>query len=42
LNSDFTALYDKGYHAGTEFDYAHKHGVEVKVAFLEVASHAPD
>ena len=27
--SDFTALYDKGYHTGTEFDYAHKQGVEV-------------
>jgi len=40
--SDFTALYDKGYHSGTEFDYAHKHGVEVIVAFPAVASHAPD
>ena len=41
-HSDFTALYDKGYHTGTEFDYAHKHGVEVMVAFPEVSSHAPD
>lgn len=40
--SNFTALYDKGYHTGTEFDYAHKHGVEVIVAFPAVASHAPD
>lgn len=40
--SDFTALYDKGYHTGTELDYAHKHGVEVIVAFPAVASHAPD
>ncbi len=40
--SEFTALYDKGYHTGTEFDYAHKHGVEVIVAFPDVASHAPD
>jgi transposase len=40
--SDFTALYDKGYHTGTEFDYTHKHGVEVMVAFPDVASHAPD
>ncbi len=40
--SDFTAIYDKGYHTGTEFDYAHKHGVEVIVAFPDVASHAPD
>lgn len=41
-SSGFTALYDKGYHTGTEFDYAHKHGVEVIVAFPDVASHAPD
>jgi len=41
-HSNFTALYDKGYHTGTEFDYAHKHGVEVMVAFPDVASHAPD
>ena len=40
--SDFTALYDKGYHTGTEFDYAHNQGVKVLVAFPEVASHAPD
>lgn len=40
--SNFTALYDKGYHTGTELDYAHKHGVEVIVAFPDVASHAPD
>lgn len=40
--SDFTALYDKGYHTGTELDYAHKHGVEVIVAFPGVSSHAPD
>ncbi|MBA3971436.1 MAG: transposase, partial [Bacteroidetes bacterium] len=40
--SDFTLLYDKGYHTGTEFDYAHKQGVEVMVAVPEVASHAPD
>lgn len=38
----FTVLYDKGYHTGTEFDYAHKHGVEVLVAAPNVASHAPD
>jgi len=39
---NFTLLYDKGYHTGTEFDYAHKLGVEVIVAIPEVASHAPD
>lgn len=41
-NPDFTALYDKGYHTGTEFDYAHKQGVQVIVAAPAVASHAPD
>ena len=41
-NNNFTALYDKGYHTGTEFDYANKHGVEVMVAIPDVASHAPD
>ena len=40
--SDFTVLFDKGYHTGTEFTYAHKHQVEVLVAFPDVASHAPD
>ena len=41
-NNDFTAIYDKGYHTGSEFDYANKHGIEVMVAIPEVASHAPD
>lgn len=41
-HTDFSAIFDKGYHTGTEFDYAHKHGVEVIVAFPDVASHAPD
>lgn len=40
--SDFVMLFDKGYHTGSEFDYAHKHGVEVIIAFPDVASHAPD
>lgn len=40
--SDFIAIYDKGYHTGAEFDYAHKQGVEVLVAIPDVASHAPD
>ena len=40
--NEFTALYDKGYHTGTEFAYADKHGVEVMVAIPSVASHAPD
>ncbi|RZL98078.1 MAG: IS1182 family transposase, partial [Pedobacter sp.] len=41
-NADFTAVYDKGYHTGTEFNYADKLGVQVMVAIPEVASHAPD
>ena len=40
--NDFTLLYDKGYHTGSEFAYAHAHGVEVMVAIPDVASHAPD
>jgi transposase len=39
---DFTALFDKGYHTGSEFDYVNKLGVEVLVAAPDVASHAPD
>lgn len=39
---DFTLLYDKGYHTGSEFAYANAHGVEVVVAIPAVASHAPD
>ena len=41
-NTNFSALYDKGYHTGTEFEYANKHGIDVLVAFPDVASHAPD
>ena len=41
-HSDFTTLYDKGYHTGSEFAYAHRQGVEVIVAVPDVASHAPD
>lgn len=41
-HNDFTAIYDKGYHTGTEFEYAKKHGIEVVVAIPDVASHAPD
>lgn len=40
--NDFTLLYDKGYHTGSEFAYANAHGVEVIVAIPDVASHAPD
>lgn len=41
-NNDFTALYDKGYHTGTEFAYANKHQIQVIVAAPDVSSHAPD
>jgi transposase len=40
--NDFTMLYDKGYHTGSEFAYANALGVEVMVAIPQVASHAPD
>lgn len=40
----FTALYDKGYHTGSEFDMADKLGIEVMVAIpaRPNSSHAPD
>ena len=41
-SAGFTILYDKGYHTGTEFQYADRQGIEVMVAVPEVASHAPD
>ena len=41
-SNDFTALYDKGYHTGGEFDYVDKQGVEVTVAIPDPGSHAPD
>jgi transposase len=40
--NDFTALYDKGFHTGGEFDYVDKQGVEVLVAIPDPGSHAPD
>ncbi|MCJ7757165.1 MAG: IS1182 family transposase [Gillisia sp.] len=40
--NDFTALYDKGYHTGTEFKIAEDLGIEVMVAIPGVASQAPD
>jgi transposase len=39
---DFTALYDKGFHTGSEFDYVDKQGVDVIVAIPGAGSHAPD
>ncbi len=38
----FTALYDKGYHTGTEFEIADKLGINVLVAVPKVATNAPD
>jgi len=42
--NNFTALYDKGYHTGSEFDIADKLGIEVMVAIpaRPKSSHAPD
>ncbi len=40
--SDFTALYDKGYHTGSEIKKAIELGIHIMVAVPEVASNAPD
>ncbi|WP_423128482.1 transposase [Gaoshiqia sp. Z1-71] len=39
--NDFTALYDKGYHTGSEFQKADEMGIEVLVAIPSVAANAP-
>ena len=41
-HNNFTAIYDKGYHTGSEFAYAHRLGVDVLVAIPGVSAHAPD
>lgn len=41
-HNDFTAIYDKGYHTGSEFDYANRLGIDVLVAIPGVSAHAPD
>ena len=41
-HNNFTAIYDKGYHTGSEFDYANRLGIEVLVAIPGVSAHAPD
>lgn len=41
-HNNFTAIYDKGYHTGSEFEYANKLGITVLVAIPSVAAHAPD
>ena len=40
--TDFTALYDKGYHTGTELKTAVELGINIMVAIPEVGSNAPD
>ena len=42
--NNFTALYDKGYHTGSEFDMAEKLGIKVMVAIpgKPLSSQAPD
>lgn len=40
--NDFTGLYDKGYHTGSEFEIAEKLDIEVMVAVPAVAANAPD
>lgn len=41
-SNDFTILYDKGYHTGSEFKIADELDIDVMVAIPDVASHAPD
>lgn len=41
-SNEFTALYDKGYHTGTEFKIADAIDVDVLVAIPTVAANAPD
>jgi len=41
-NNEITALYDKGYHTGTEFKTANDLGIEVMVAIPKVAANAPN
>ncbi len=40
--NNFTALYDKGYHTGSEFKTADKLGINVLVAVPKVAANAPN
>ena len=41
-HNNFTAIYDKGYHTGSEFDYANALGIDVLVAIPGASAHAPD
>ncbi|MEI6349431.1 MAG: IS1182 family transposase, partial [Bacteroidota bacterium] len=40
--NEFTALYDKGYHTGSEMKIAHELNITALVAVPDVASNAPD
>lgn len=40
--NEFTALYDKGYHTGSEFSIANKIGIKTIVAIPSVAAQAPN
>jgi len=40
--NEFTALYDKGYHTGSEFKIAHDLNIETLVAIPKPTVHAPD
>jgi transposase len=41
-NTEFTALYDKGFHTGSELKTAQRLGIETLVAIPDPASNAPD
>ena len=41
-SNNFTALYDKGYHTGSEFKTANNLGIDVLVAIPKVAAQAPN
>ncbi|NGY37181.1 IS1182 family transposase [Flavobacterium sp. XN-5] len=41
-HNQFTAIYDKGYHTGSEFHKANQLGIAVLVAIPGVSAHAPD
>ena len=41
-SNEFTALYDKGYHTGSEFKIADDLAIDVMVAIPDVAAQAPD
>jgi len=41
-HTEFTALYDKGYHTGSELKIAQELGIDVIVAIPDVASNAPN